>query len=72
MNSSEFDVLQLRVVEYLRKRGPTVSERLAAELAVSHGDVRFALEQLHQSKKPLVTSLAFGFWDSTDENSVAA
>ena len=72
MNSLEFDALQLRLVEYLRKRGPTISERLAAELAVPHGQVRFALEQLRQRKEPLVTSLPFGFWDSTDQNSIAA
>jgi len=72
MNSLEFDALQLRLVEYLRKQGPTTSERLAAELAVPHGNVRFALERLRQRKVPLVKSLSFGFWDTTDENSIAA
>jgi len=72
MNSLEFDALQLRLVEYLKKRGPTTSERLAAELAVPHGSVRLGLAQLRERNEPLVKSLPFGLWDSTDENSIAA
>jgi len=71
MNSLEFDALQVRVVEHLSKEGATTSERLAAELAAPHGNVHFALEQLCATKEPLVKRLPFGFWDLTDENSVA-
>ena len=72
MNSLEFDALQLRIVSYLKTKGPTTSERLAAELAAPHGNVRFALEQLHDRKDPVVNRLPFGLWDSADQTSVAA
>jgi len=67
VNSLEFDALQLRIVEHLDKEGPTTSERLAARLAVPHGNVRSALEQLHERTEPPVTRLAFGFWDTNDQ-----
>jgi len=72
MSSLDFDVLQVRIVEHLSKEGSATSERLAAELAAPHGNVQFALEQLCAAKEPLVKRLPFGFWDSSDENSVAA
>ncbi len=72
MNSLEFDALQVRIVEHLSKEGATTSGRLAADLAAPHGNVQFALEQLCAAREPIVKRLPFGFWDSTDENSVAA
>lgn len=72
MNSLEFDALQLRIVEHLRRRGPKTSEKLATELAAPPGNVQFALEQLHVARKPVVKRLPFGFWDWIDQNSLVA
>jgi hypothetical protein len=72
MNSLEFDALKLRIVAQLSKNGPTTSQKLAAELSAPHGNVRLALEQLHDSTQRPVKKLAFGFWDSEDLNSSAA
>jgi hypothetical protein len=72
MNSMEFDALQLRIVSYLKTKGPTTSETLAAQLEATHGNVRFALEQLRDRNDPLVNLLPFGLWDSADQSSVAA
>jgi len=72
VNSLEFGVLQLRILEHLEQEGPTTSERLAARLAAPHGNVRFALQELQERKEPLVKRLPFGFWDTTDQSFVAA
>jgi len=72
MDSLEFDALQLRIIQFLKQQGPTTAEGLAARLQVPHGNVRFALEQLHERRQPLVIRLPFGFWDTADAISVAA
>lgn len=72
MNSLEFDAFQLRIVHYLKIKGPATSEALAAELAAPHGNVRFALDQLQDRRDPVVNRLPFGLWDFADQGSVAA
>ena len=71
MNSLDFDAPQLRIISYLATNGATTSERLAAQLAAPHGNVRFALEQLHERQEPVVTRLPFGLWDC-DQTAAAA
>src|SRR5262249_57332771 len=62
MNSLDFDALQIRIIEYLKRKGPTTSERLAREFDAPSGNVRFALEQMRWQKEQIVTLLPFGLW----------
>jgi hypothetical protein len=58
MNSLTFDFLKQQITVRLDARGPATSERLAVELAVPHGNVLLALEQL-KGKEKCVTLLPF-------------
>ena len=51
----------------LHEKGPATSEMIASELDAPHGNVCFALEQLHSESKKPVKCLAFGFSDVSDE-----
>ena len=65
MNSLTFDFLKHQITARLDAHGPATSERLASELAVPHGNVLFALEQL-KGKEKCVRCLPFGLWDVTE------
>ena len=66
MNSLEFDRLKLEITARLSALGPTTADKLASELNVPCGNVRFALEQLRTDEKS-VALLSFGFWDIAEE-----
>jgi len=65
------DSLRIRIIEYLKHLGPTTSQRLATELGAAPDNVRFALEQMRDSKAKLVTLLPFGIWVLLDDEEAA-
>ena len=72
MNSLEFDALRIRIIECLKHRGPTTSQKLATELGAPSDNVRFALEQIRDGEDKFVTLLPFGLWALIDDAEVAA